>query len=271
MANPAVEQGAEDRLHDRAAQIALQIGRSGRHAGSPDRHRTGQGVRRRRARQADADADEHVAERDLPVGNPALPEDQHRQEAEQAEEVAQQERESRAPRVDQFRRTRRDDHHADGGRQDRRARVEGRVFEHVLQELLADEHRAHQAAEHDDPRHCGDPEDPPRRHREVIQRELGSPLAQEEPGDGGERDGAEAQRHRSLIGDGREVDRQHQRRDAKDGQDPAEVVDGVRRLVDVARNEHDCEDQRDDGERQSEQEHRAPRVVLEQGPRRQRP
>ena len=46
----------------------------------------------------------------------------------------------------------------DRGRQDRGPGLERRVAEHVLQELLADEHRAHQRAEDDDPGAGGDPE-----------------------------------------------------------------------------------------------------------------
>ena len=41
--------------------------------------------------------------------------------------------------------------HAQGGGQDRRTSPEGRVFEHVLQILLPDEHGRHQGPEDDDP------------------------------------------------------------------------------------------------------------------------
>ena len=102
--------------------------------------------------EPDADADERVAEPDLPVRDVLLPEQQHRQEAEQHEDVAEEQREPRAAGLDDLRRPRRDEHHAERGGQDREPGVERRVAEHVLQELLADEHRAHQRAEHDDAR-----------------------------------------------------------------------------------------------------------------------
>ena len=50
------------------------------------------------------------------------------------------------------------------------AGLERRVAEHVLQELLADEHRAHQRAEHDDPGARGHPEDAAARDVEVVER-----------------------------------------------------------------------------------------------------
>ena len=66
------EQRAEDRLHDRAAEVALQVGGARGHAGPLHRHRAGQRVRGRRAREPDADADERVAEPDLPVRVPSF-------------------------------------------------------------------------------------------------------------------------------------------------------------------------------------------------------
>ena len=56
-----------------------------------------------------------------------------------------------------------------------------------------------------------------------------------------------------------------------DGQDAAEVVDRLGRLVDVAGHEADGHDQGDRGERQRDEEDRAPLEMLEQEARDQRP
>ena len=57
---------------------------------------------------------------------------------------------------------------------------------------------------------------------------------------------------------------------SSDGQDAAEVVDGVGRLVHVGRDEPHGQHERHDGERQRDQEDRAPPEVLEQQAREQR-
>ena len=54
-----------------------------------------------------------VAEADLPVRDALVPEQQHRDEAEQQNDVADQQREAGAARLDELRRARRDEHHAD--------------------------------------------------------------------------------------------------------------------------------------------------------------
>ena len=154
------EQRAEDRLHDRAAQIALEVGGPGRHPGAVDRHRAGERMRGRRPGKADADPDEAVAEGHLPVGDVLLPEQQHGQEAQQAEGVADQQGDAGATCLHELRRSRRDQDHERCRGQDREPGIERRVAEHVLQELLADEHRPHQRAEDDDPRHGRHPERP---------------------------------------------------------------------------------------------------------------
>ncbi len=145
------------------------------------RHRTGQRVRRRGAGEADADADEGVAERDLPVGDVLLPQQQHGEEAEQHEDVAEQQRE-RARRWDSTSLAERGATRTMQARrrQDRRARFDGRVVQDVLQELLADEHRAHERAEHDDAGDGGDPERRPGRDVEVVERVRGPALADDE-------------------------------------------------------------------------------------------
>jgi len=68
-------------------------------------------------------------------------------------------------------------------RQDRRAGLQRRVAEDVLQELLPDEGCSHQGAEDDDAGTRRDPEDAPRRNREVVERELHSALAEDETRD----------------------------------------------------------------------------------------
>ncbi len=93
-------------------------------------------------------------------GDVLLPEQQHREEPEQAEDVADEQREPGAVRLDEPRGARRDQHHAHRRRDDRQPGVERRVAEHVLEELLADEHRSHERPEDDDPGAGGDPEDP---------------------------------------------------------------------------------------------------------------
>ena len=96
------QQRAEDRLHQRTAQVALQVGRARCHAHARHRHRGRQRARGRRARQPDADADEGIAQPDHPVGNALVPEQQHRDEAEQDEEVAGEQGEAGAACLDQL-------------------------------------------------------------------------------------------------------------------------------------------------------------------------
>ncbi len=166
--------------------------------------------------------------------------------------------------VDELGRARGDHHHARHGREDREAGVERRVVEHVLQELLPDEHRAHQGPEHDHPCARRHPEDAAPCHAQVVQREPGPALANHEgdpcrkgddPQPGG--DGSFA-RHRG------EVDRQHERRHQQDRDDAAEVVDRVRRLVDVCGHVAVGHVQGNHGERQRHQEHGSPFEPREQ-------
>ena len=178
----------------------------------------------------------------------------------------------RAPlRLDDLGRARSDEHHQERGRQDGDARVEGRVGEHVLQELLTDEHRPHQGAEHDDPRARGHPEDPPAGDVQVVQGVRRSPLADHERDPGREGDDRETGDEGSLVRHGREVDREDQRADEQRRQDAPEVVDGLGPLVHVSGDETQGEDQRHDRERQRDQEDRPPPEVLEQQAREHRP
>ena len=75
----------------------------------------------------------------------------------------------------------------------------GRVTEHVLHELLADEHRAHQRAEHDDAADGGHPEGGPRGDLEIIERVLGAPLADDEEHQGHRGDGKQAQHQLAHV------------------------------------------------------------------------
>ena len=82
----------------------------------------------------------------------------------------------------------------------------------------------------------------------------------------GDRDHARARATSvALVRDRREVDREDQRADEDDGEDAAEVVDRVARLVHVARaRSSNAIDEGDDRERQRDEEHRAPPELLEQ-------
>ena len=180
-----------------------------------------------RAGEPDAGSDKRVGEADLPVGDVIFPQQQHHEEAEQAEGVADEQRQPRAVRVHELRGARGDQHHEHGGGEDREPGVQSGVAEHVLQELLADEHRAHQRAEHDDPGAGGHPEDPAFGDVEVVQRLARAALADDERAHGGDRDYPQPDRQRSLAGHRGEVDPEHERGDEQHREDAAEVVDGV--------------------------------------------
>ena len=106
---------------------------------------------------------------------------------------------------------------------------------------------------------------------EVVERVRGAPLPDVEADEGRARDDEQDDRQGGLVRDRREVDPEDERADQDDREDAAEIVDGLGRLVDVARHELDGHHERDHGERQGEQEHRSPPEVLEQDPGAQRP
>ena len=166
-----------------------------------------------RAGEPDPDSDQGVGKTDLPVGDAVVPEEEHHQEAEQAEEVAGEQREPGAARVHELGRAGRDQHQERSRRQDREPGLERRVAQHVLEELLADEHRAHERPEHDHPRRGGDPEDAAPGHVEVVERVLRTTLADHEGDERRERDGRQPEGQRSHVRHGREVDREDERRD----------------------------------------------------------
>ena len=123
---------------------------------------------------------ERVAEPDHPVGAALVPQQEHGDEAEQAAGVADQQGEPGAARFDELRRAGCDQHHHHHRREDRCPGLDRRVVEHVLQVLLADEHRPHQRAEHDQPGAGGDPERAPAGDVQVVERRRGSALADDE-------------------------------------------------------------------------------------------
>jgi hypothetical protein len=73
-----------------------------------------------------------------------LPQEQHRQEAKQDEHIAEEQCETGTSLLDQHGGTRRYQNHRDRRGQDRETGAHCGVTKHVLQELLPDEHRAHQ-------------------------------------------------------------------------------------------------------------------------------
>ena len=181
------------------------------------------------------------------------PQHEHGEEPEEAEDVAHEEREPRAVAVDQLGRPRRDEHHADDGRQDRGPGFERRVAEHVLQELLTDEHRAHQRPEHDDARAGGDPEGAPRRDVQVVQRRPARGAAAcTNPPSASDREDHEEEHRRALVRHRREVDREHDRRDEHHREDAAEVVDRLGGLVHVRGDEEERQPERDHGQRKGD-------------------
>ena len=177
-----------------------------------------------------------------------------------------EQREARPFRLDDLGRAGRDQHHEERRGQDRHPGIEGRIGEHVLQELLSDEHRPHQRPEDDDPGAGSHPEHPPTGDVQVVQRVGGSPLPDHERDPGRDRDEHEADHERTFVRHGREVDAQDQAADEQHRQDPAEVVDRVGRLVHVGGNEANGKDERDDRERQRDQEDGSPPEVSSRSP-----
>ncbi len=223
-------------------------------------------MRRGRPREPDADADERVGERDLPVRASLLPEQQHPHEGEEEERIAEKQRESSAAGCDQLGGPRGNEDHQHDRRQDRGARLDSRVAEHVLQVLLADERRGHQRTEHDDSGAGGHPERRSRGHGEVVEWVSRPPLTHEERDRRRRSDQQQAYGERSLVRHRREVDPEYKCPHQHDGEDAAEVVDRIVRLVDVRRHEHERHHERHPDEGQRHEEHRAPPEVLQQDP-----
>ena len=161
-------------------------------------------------------------------GDALVPEEQHPQECGEQEHVAEEQREAGTARLDELRRPRRDDDHHQSRGENRRSRLERRVAVDVLEVLLAHEHGSHQRAEHDDAGAGRDPEDAATGDVQVVQGILRTALAKEERTERGGRDHREAEHERSLIRDGYEVDREDERADQHDGENPAEIVDRIR-------------------------------------------
>ena len=110
-------------------------------------------------------------------GDPLTPEQQHGQEAEETKQVSEQQRCPGTVVLDQLRGAGSDQHHQQRRREDGCTRLEGRVAENILQELLADEHRAHQRSEDDDPGDRRDPEDATLGDVQVVERALAPGVA----------------------------------------------------------------------------------------------
>src|SRR5262249_30881060 len=136
------------------------------------------------------------------------------------------------------------------------------IAEHVLEELLTDEHRTHQGAEHDDSSYRGHPEHPTPSNVQVVQRMVCPPLADDECNRRRDRYRSQPERHRSFVRDWRKIDGKQKRSDEQDGKNAAEFVYGVVRLVDMARHHGDREYQRDDRKWEREQKDRPPPVAL---------
>ncbi len=157
------------------------------------------------------------------------------------------------------------------GRQDRGAGLERRVAEHVLQELLADEHRAHERAEHDDARARRDPEDAARRRRRGrragscarrCRRKKATPAASAiaaRPSTSAPSFGTGAKLIARISAPTSTTDRM-----------PPRLSTGSVVSLTWRGHEQQRHDERDDRERQRDQEDRAPPEVLEQRAREQR-
>ena len=106
--------------------------------------------------------------------------------------------------------------------------------------------------------------------REVVERVLGPALAHEEQDAGDERDGQQAQRERLLAGTGRKLIAIDEPADQERREEAADVVHRLGRLVHVRRDQRDRQQEGEDGERQRDEEDRAPVEVLEQRARYER-
>ena len=83
-------------------------------------------------------------------------------------------------------------------KQRRQAGLHRAEAEHVLHELLPDEHRPHQRAKDDDAGHRGHPERGPAGHLQVIQRILSAALPDDKQHPGNRRDDEQA--HSRIAG-----------------------------------------------------------------------
>src|SRR5208282_717783 len=110
-----------------------------------------------------------------------LPKHEHREEAQQAKRIAGEQRNPRATRIiHEPRRIRGGQHHQDDPRQDRKSGFKRRIPEHVLKELLADEHGAHQSAEDNTAGRRRDPKNPSGGNVQIVERRARPVLPEEE-------------------------------------------------------------------------------------------
>ena len=143
--------------------------------------------------------------------------------------------------------------------QDRQPGVERRVAEHVLEELLADEHRAHQRAEDDDPGHGRDPERPAARR---CARSYSGAVARRwritKAAPAATAIAASPRASGSLSGTGAKLIASTSAATSTTERMPPRLSTGSRGLVDVRGHEAQRHHQSDDGERQGDQEDRPP-------------
>ena len=198
-----------------------------------------------------------------------MPQQQHHQEAKGDEHVAQDQRGSRTAGLNHLCRQAGNQDHGDGDGQDRRASLLGAVAQHVLKELLADEHRSHPRAEDDDSGHGSHPEGTSGGDVQVVQRAAGPQLAEGERDKAEHRDHGKAENEGGRVWHDREVDAQDQGSHHDHGQDAAEVVDRLGRLAHIGGDQDPRHNEPGSRDRQGDQEDRPPPEAMQQYSRQQ--
>ena len=102
---------------------------------------------------------------------------------------------------------------------------------------------------------------------EVVKGGGHTPLSQNESAAGSHRDDPQAEGRRARAGQGGEIDRENEGGDHHDGEQPAEVVDRIRGLVDVRRHVALGEHERHDRQRERDDKHRLPIELGQEGTR----
>ena len=222
-------------------------------------------MRCRSSGEADTGADERVDPEDPADRRARLPGDEHDREGEGHGSEADDVGDARAGAGDDAPGELAADRRHDGRREHDCSGGEGVVAEHVLGELLPDEHRADERAEGDRAGEEGDPEGACLGQRYDDERARGSGLAPEEAderehgnGDAGEERWGEA-----LICF---LDGKDEPADAEHREDAADVVDRELLLARVPGQDDDADDEGEDVEGERDKEDRSPPVVLEHPP-----
>jgi hypothetical protein len=263
------ENRPEERLHDGTAEVALQIRCRGSHPDTAHRRRIRQGPGRGSHRQCRTASDEKEACSDQPIRGVLTPQ-QRSEKSGEYERIAGQHRRTRAPGRDHSRRPGRHQQERGSSGDDRQARFDGVVTKDVLQELLADEHRAHQRAEHDHAGEGGNPEGAPRRDAKVIKGCACRSLAPDERRKSDHRHAEQHHPCRGLAGSEYGADSEDQRGHSDDGQHAAEMVHWIARFRDVRRYRPRHQEQREQCQRRGHQKRGTPPEELEQGTGRHR-